>query len=216
MACPSIPAYPSDVALVAEVKSSIATTVPQNNEQKPHVICHRRGAVDLCCAAGLPESDIMRWDMAETARGGPFTEIAAADVFVNCIYLSNTPIKAFITRESLCVPGRRLRVACNMSCDPNDPNNPVPLYQNPTTSTKPTASVGGVQSDGPELMVAGIDHLPSLVAREASDTFSTLLLPRLLTLDRRREEGFWVRAEKLLRERGRGDSNEQGTSFFQN
>ena len=44
-------------------------------------------------------------------------------------------------------------------------------------------------------------HLPSLVASEASNAFSTLLLPSLLTLDRRGEGGVWVRAEKLFREK---------------
>ena len=143
-------------------------------------------------------------------------DVAAADVFVNCIYLSNTPIPPFITRESLSVHGRRLRVVCDVSCDPNDPNNPVPLYQEPTTFTRPTVPVEGVQGDGPELTVTSIDHLPSLVAREASDEFSMLLLPSLLTLDRRGEEGVWVRVEKLFREKvGKIPRSRQRTSFSQ-
>lgn len=203
--CPSIPAYSSDKALVSDVKSAVAAAVPLNNGQNPRVIiigalgrCGT-GAVDLCCLAGIPDTNILKWDMAETARGGPFEEIAAADIFVNCIYLRE-PIPPVVTRESLSRPGRKLRVACDVSCDPTDPMNPVPLYRVPTTFTKPTSPVEGVLGDGPELTITAIDHLPSLVAREASDTFSNLLLPSLQVLDRRGEEGVWVRAEKTFRD----------------
>lgn len=33
------------------------------------------GAVDLCRQVGTPEENIFKWDMAETAKGGPFSEI---------------------------------------------------------------------------------------------------------------------------------------------
>lgn len=42
------------------------------------------------------------------------------------------------------------------------------------------------------------DHLPSLVAREASEAFPSLLVPCLRVLDKRDQEGVWVRAEKLF------------------
>ena len=45
-----------------------------------------------------------------------------------------------------------------------------------------------------------IDHLPSLVAREASESFSRLLLPSLKALDKRDKEGVWVRAENIFHE----------------
>lgn len=190
---------------MSDVESAIAAAKPSNNGQNPRVIvigalgrCGT-GAVDLCRQVGLPESDILKWDMAETARGGPFEEIAAADIFINCIYLAER-IPPFVTRESLSTPGRKLRVACDVSCDPTDPKNPVPLYTVPTTFIKPTSPVDGVTGDGPELTITAIDHLPSLVAREASDAFSKGLLPSLKALDRRNEEGVWVRAEKTFRE----------------
>lgn len=34
-----------------------------------------RGAVDLCLKAGIPTENVLKWDMAETAKGGPFVEI---------------------------------------------------------------------------------------------------------------------------------------------
>lgn len=37
-----------------------------------------------------------------------------------------------------------------------------------------------MSGDGPDMVMINIDHLPSLVAREASESFSKLLLPSLL------------------------------------
>ena len=137
--------------------------------------------------------------MAETSRGGPFLEIAASDIFINCVYLGPTPVPPFVTYESLSEPGRKLRVACDVSCDPNNAHNPLPIYTEYSTFVKPTLPVE-VKGDGPPLTVVSIDHLPSLVAREASDAFSKLLLPSLKTLDRRDKEGVWTRAQKVFEE----------------
>ncbi|KAG5456006.1 MAG: hypothetical protein BJ554DRAFT_4370, partial [Olpidium bornovanus] len=47
------------------------------------------GAVDFARKVGIPNTDIICWDMAETAKGGPFREISdVANIFINCIYLS--------------------------------------------------------------------------------------------------------------------------------
>ncbi|KAL8939023.1 MAG: hypothetical protein Q9211_002929 [Gyalolechia sp. 1 TL-2023] len=199
--------YPSQTDLVESIKESLSRSIPLHSSQPPRVLvigalgrCGT-GAVDCCLAAGIPTTSILRWDIAETAPGGPFAEIAAADMFINCIYLSK-PIPPFATRESLSKPGRKLRVVCDVSCDPGDPNNPVPLYRECSTFTKPTLPID-VSGDGPELTITSIDHLPSLVAREASESFSNLLLPSLKALDRRDKEGVWVRAENLFREKVR-------------
>lgn len=202
---PSISSYPSESALVSSVKTALASALPHHAAQNFRVLiigalgrCGT-GATDFCLAAGIQTSLILKWDMAETARGGPFPKIAAADVFINCIYLG-APTPLFVTGESLSEPGRKLRVACDVSCDPNNPYNPVPIYSECRTFAKPTLPVEG-SGDGPELTMVSIDHLPSLVAREASDAFSSLLLPSLKTLDRRNEDGVWVRAEKLFHQK---------------
>lgn len=196
----SVPLYPSTPALVDSVKIGISSALPHNAGQQPRIIiigalgrCGT-GALDFCLAAGVPESSILKWDMAETARGGPFPEISTADIFINCIYLGATPIPPFVTHESLSEPGRKLRVVCDVSCDPNNAHNPVPIYTEYSTFKNPTLPVR-VGGDGPDLTMVSIDHLPTLVAREASDEFSKLLLPSLKTLDRRSEEGVWKRAE---------------------
>lgn len=200
-----VPIYETATELEQSVKKSLASAISHNNGQQPRVIvlgalgrCGT-GAVDFCLAAGVPESSILKWDMAETARGGPFPEIAASDIFVNCVYLGPTRIPPFVTYESLSQPGRKLRVVSDVSCDPNSENNPVPIYTEYSTFTKPTLPVE-VKGDGPEMVMVSIDHLPSLVAREASIAFSKLLLPSLETLNRRSEEGVWLRAQKVYEE----------------
>lgn len=34
-----------------------------------------KGAVDLCLKIGISTENVLKWDMAETAKGGPFNEI---------------------------------------------------------------------------------------------------------------------------------------------
>ncbi|KAA8575129.1 hypothetical protein EYC84_004337 [Monilinia fructicola] len=46
-----------------------------------------------------------------------------------------------------------------------------------------------------------IDHLPSLLPREASEAFSKDLLPSLLSLKDWRNTPVWAKAEKLFQEK---------------
>lgn len=203
---PAIPNFLSQSAVVDTVTNSLLSSINIHNNGQPPVIivigalgrCGS-GAVDFCLAAGVPSSCILEWDMAETARGGPYSQIASADIFINCIY-SDKAIPPFITYDALSIPGRRLRVACDVSCDPNGPYNPVPIYHEITTFLKPTVPVE-VGGNGPKMTMVSIDHLPSLVAREASDAFSEQLLPSLKKLNQRYEDGVWLRAEKLFTEK---------------
>lgn len=92
------------------------------------------GAVQLAKDVGIPDSDIVRWDIEETKKGqlslafccfraltsiagGPFREIVEdVDILVNCIYLS-AQIPPFVTPETLTSPNRRLSVICDVSAD---------------------------------------------------------------------------------------------------
>lgn len=47
--------------------------------------------------------------------------------------------------------------------------------------------------------MVSIDHLPTLLPREASEQFSSNLLPSLLELPNRQNARVWVEAEKLYR-----------------
>lgn len=86
--------------------------------------------------------DILKWDMAETAKGGPFEEILDVDIFVNSIYLSSK-IPPFITYETIAKAGknRRLSVVVDVSCDTTNPFNPIPIYTINTTFDRPTVRV---------------------------------------------------------------------------
>lgn len=104
------------------------------------------------------------------------------DIFVNCIYLT-AKIPSFVSPESIKAAGakRNLQVVVDVSCDTTNPNNPIPIYSINTTFDKPTVDVAGV-TEGPTISVVSIDHLPTLLPREASDAFSHDLLPSLMTL----------------------------------
>ncbi|KAL1952111.1 hypothetical protein VTO73DRAFT_1260 [Trametes versicolor] len=166
------------------------------------------GAVDLFRKIGVEEDDIVKWDMAETAKGGPFQEILDVDIFVNCIYLSSK-IPPFLTKEQVAGAGkdRRLRVVVDVSCDTTNPYNPLPVYDINTTFSHPTVPVvlpqtaSAATSDLPSLSVVSIDHLPTLLPREASEQFSAALLPSLLELPDRKTARVWVEAENLFRQK---------------
>ena len=196
----AVSSYANQDLLLADVRSHLEEGAKIAGRQ-PRVLvigalgrCGR-GAVDLCTQAGIPDENILKWDMAETAKGGPFSEIVESDIFVNCIYLSD-PIPPFLNNESLSSDKRNLSVVCDVSCDTTNPHNPVPIYTENSTFSNPTLPVKGYEN--PPLSVISIDHLPSLLPREASEAFSQALLPSLLTLKDRKTSRVWQQAEELF------------------
>ena len=151
-----------------------------------------RGALELCQRLNLPHTP---WDLPETARGGPFPEILAHDIFLNAV-LVDRPLPPFITLDMLEGQGRAgsLSVIADVSCDPYGDYNPVPLYNACSTLAQPLIPVAG----GIDLIA--IDHLPSLLPRESSEDFANQLLPLLLQLGGS-EDAPWQRAENLFHEK---------------
>ncbi|KAK5092253.1 Saccharopine dehydrogenase [Exophiala xenobiotica] len=197
---PAVSSYPDQDALLSDVRAKMQEG-EAITKRKPQVLvigalgrCGR-GAVDLCKQAGIPDENILKWDMAETAKGGPFDEIIESDIFVNCIYLSEE-IPPFVNDESLKKEKRNLSVICDVSCDTTNPHNPVPVYTENSTFSRPTLPVPGY--DNPPISVISIDHLPSLLPREASEAFSQALLPSLLELKDRQTSRVWQQAEGLF------------------
>ena len=90
----------------------------------------------------LYRDDILKWDLEETKKGGPFQEILDVDIFVNCIYLTSK-IPSFVNHETIRAAGekRRLSVVVDVSCDTTNPNNPIPIYNVNTTFSQPTVPV---------------------------------------------------------------------------
>lgn len=162
-----------------------------------------RGACDLFVKAGIPEENITRWDIAETKdRHGPYEEIAQHDIFLNAIYLSD-PIPPFVNSDLLSKVGRNLGVVVDVSCDTTNPHNPIPIYSINTTFDDPTVPVEikDDQNEGKPLSVISIDHLPSMLPREASESFSEGLKESLLQLKDRATARVWADAEKLFNEK---------------
>ncbi|MAU52433.1 MAG: saccharopine dehydrogenase [Roseovarius sp.] len=146
------------------------------------------GAADLCEAMGLR---VTRWDMAETAHGGPFPGILDHEIFLNCI-LARPGTPVFVPREVLTAP-RRLTVVGDVACDPDSDYNPVPVYDRATSWEAPVIRVHG----SPVLDIMAIDNLPSLLPRESSEDFAAQLLPSLMALERI-EGGVWGRARAVF------------------
>jgi hypothetical protein len=153
------------------------------------------GAVELARSLGLAT---LAWDIEETRGGGPFREIAQADVFVNCV-LVNRELPPFVTRELLSADDRKLSVIADVSCDPYGPFNPIPVYEECTTFDDPCHEI--VSGDRPLHLIA-IDNLPSLLPRESSEDFGEQLVPVLATLDRP-DTGVWKRAHDIFLDHSR-------------
>jgi saccharopine dehydrogenase (NAD+, L-lysine-forming) len=185
--------YPSRPALVAELAPQVAALA-----DKPRVIiigakgrCGS-GARALCDDVGLA---VTLWDMEETKGGGPFAAIVEHELFVNAVLVTGaTP--PFLTRALVDRAGRALRVVADVSCDPNSPHNPIPIYDRTTTFEQPALRV----AEHPPLDVVAIDHLPSLLPRESSDDFAGQLLPHLIDFATRGSP-VWDRAERIFQEK---------------
>ncbi|PVA10793.1 saccharopine dehydrogenase [Pelagivirga sediminicola] len=182
--CPSAGTYPGKDALLADLAQDLGA------HRRPSVIIIGAlgrvgtGAADLCTAMGLPQT---QWDQDETSGGGPFPDILAHDIFLNCIFARpGTPV--FVPREALAAD-RRLTAIGDIACDPGSDYNPVPIYE---AATDWSAPVRRVHAD-PAMDVMAIDNLPSLLPLESSLDFAEQLLPALRALDRM-DAGLWARA----------------------
>lgn len=146
------------------------------------------GASDLCEAMGIT---VTKWDMDETAKGGPFPEILDHDIFLNCIFARpGTPV--FVPKSALSEP-RKLTAIGDVACDPDSNYNPVPIYDRATTWQAPALRV----HTDPVMDVMAIDNLPSMLPLESSEDFAGQLLPSLLNLDAF-EAGVWGRAGAMF------------------
>lgn len=153
-----------------------------------------QGAVALCQACGI---EVTAWGRVDTAAGGPFDEILAHDILINCVFVGH-PVKPFTTREHLKNSQRQLAVVSDVSCDPYGDANPLPVYTQCTTQNKPVQRlIEPTRHCSVPLDLISIDHLPSLLPMESSEDFSAQITPHLLTLDHL-DEGIWRRARELF------------------
>lgn len=147
------------------------------------------GASDLSRAVG---ARVIGWDMAETAHGGPFPQILASDVFLNCI-LATEGCPVFVPADAIHDKARSLRVIGDIACDPTSDFSPIKVYDRVTDWDAPVLRV----ADDPALDVMAIDNLPSLLPLESSTDFAGQLLPHLLGLHDL-SAGVWGRARAVF------------------
>lgn len=184
--CGPVTAYPNKDALLTELKAELNA---RNADDLTAIVIGAlgrvgSGAADLFTAMGVP---VTKWDMAETANGGPFPEILNHDLFINCIFARpGTPV--FVPNTAK-LAARRLSVIGDVACDPDSDYNPVPVYDRATTWDAPALRV----HDSPPLDVMAIDNLPSMLPLESSEDYAAQLLPTLLTLGDL-DQGVWQRA----------------------
>ncbi len=185
--CGPVGAYPGKDALLAELKAELDAT----NTPRPNAIVIGAlgrvgsGASDLMNAMGVA---VTKWDMAETAHGGPFPEILDHDLFINCI-LAGPQTPVFVPTSAKDAP-RRLTAIGDVACDPDSDYNPVPVYDRATSWDAPALRV----AEDPVLDVMAIDNLPSMLPVESSIDYAGQLLPSLLTLTDL-TDGVWGRAD---------------------
>ncbi|MCG6901745.1 MAG: saccharopine dehydrogenase [Rhodobacter sp.] len=141
------------------------------------------GAVDLCSAVGVATT---KWDIAETAHGGPFPEILQHEIFLNAI-LARPGCPVFVP-ASATTAKRRLGVIGDIACDPTSAFSPIKVYDRVTTWDQPALRV----HTDPPLDVTAIDNLPSLLPLESSQDYAAQLLPTLQSLDAM-DRGVWAR-----------------------
>lgn len=190
--CPPVTTYPGKDALLKELSNDLDGT----GKPRPSAIVIGAlgrvgtGASDLCTAMDITPT---RWDMDETAHGGPFPEILQHDLFINCIFARpSTPV--FVPKSALSTP-RNLSVIGDVACDPDSDYNPVPVYDAATTWDTPAIRI----HETPPLDVMAIDNLPSLLPVESSEDYAAQLLPSLMILGDL-DTGVWRRAFKIFQD----------------
>lgn len=143
------------------------------------------GASDLCAAMGV---EVTKWDIAETASGGPFPEVLEHEIFLNCI-LARPGCPVFVPASAKTDP-RKLTVIGDIACDPTSDFSPIKVYDRATDWDEPALRV----AENPPLDVTAIDNLPSMLPVESSEDYAAQLLPSLLTLAQL-DAGVWARAK---------------------
>ncbi len=182
--------YPGREALLEDLRAELTTLTHGAALTRPRALVIGAlgrvgsGAADLCTAMGVA---VTRWDMAETAHGGPFPEVLAHEIFLNCI-LARPGCPVFVP-ESAAGAARALSVIGDIACDPTSDFSPIKVYDRVTDWAQPARRVW----DAPVLDVTAIDNLPSLLPVESSEDYARQLLPSLLTLGDLKA-GVWGRA----------------------
>ncbi len=187
-----------------ENKTSLLDSIQEKLDacdKKPRILVIGAKGRSGCGAVALAKElklSVVEWDIEETQKGGPFTEINDMDILVNCVFISgssaNSNIQPFTTRALLEESARQLSIITDVSCDPYGSYNPLPIYNECTTFSLPCLQI--IEGKNPLSLIA-IDHLPSLLPKESSEDYGEQLTKHLLTLNDL-SSGVWPQALALF------------------
>ena len=155
-----------------------------------------KGVITLLKKFSLP---CKLWFKQQTEKNGPFPEIMNYDILFNCIRLGHEKIKPFLTKDILS-QNKNLSIISDVSCDVGNPNNPLPLYDSPTTFSNPTHRIANPLFP---VDIIGIDNLPTFLPLSSSSSFSNLLMPffmQLLTFGPNNHGSAWENSAKKFNE----------------
>ena len=188
-----IKVYSGRKKLVQELKATFENEII-SKMPKPKVIIIGAlgrvgsGASELAKSLNL---EVTPWDIAETKHGGPFPQIFDHEIFINCI-LARPGVPVFVQKSDI-KNSQKLSVISDISCDPDSPYNPIPIYENATSFSNPVIRTSHEKTN---LDITAIDNLPSMLPFESSEDFSNQLLPTLLEL-KNIDKGPWGRAKQI-------------------
>lgn len=187
----SVTTWNSQARLVDDIKNRLSAA---NAPTPTALIIGALGRTGSGATAFLSQIGVTptAWDMAETAHGGPFPEVLAHNIFLNCI-LAMDGVPVFVPADAAQAP-RALRVIGDIACDPTSDFSPVKVYDRVTTWAEPVLRA----AQKPPLDVMAIDNLPSLLPLESSEDFADQLLPHLQALPHM-DRGVWARAHETYR-----------------
>jgi saccharopine dehydrogenase (NAD+, L-lysine-forming) len=186
--CAPVTPYATADAMTAELRADLEPFAPPSALIIGALGRVGSGAGDLCQAMNVAAT---KWDMAETASGGPFPEILEHNLFINCI-LAGPETPPFV-RPDAPSANRKLRVIGDVACDPDSTFNPVQVYDETTTWAAPATRV----YTAPPLDVMAIDNLPSMLPLESSEDYAGQLLATLMELNGDKN-GVWARARAVF------------------
>lgn len=173
---PALEHFSNKEALISHIRQQIKGDLPKTMVMGALGRCGR-GAIDLLKAVS-EHIEITAWDKPEyDASAKPITAIIDHDIFINAVYLREK-IPPMID-HGLLSQNKRLSIISDVSCDPNNDNNPIRVYDRITTLTSPFIKVS---RSGHDVFLQAIDHLPTILPREASEEFGHDLYPHLLAL----------------------------------
>lgn len=84
--------YKNEGDLIAEVQADLEMASAKTHGKLPRVLVigalgrSGKGSLDLCRAVGIPDENLLKWDLPETKKGGPFVEIRDSDVSVSTLF----------------------------------------------------------------------------------------------------------------------------------